>query len=67
MYFHCQTNLVSTFRQIYPNEFTFEGKRAILFEAKMPVPEMPLRHCIAVAVTYHLRKSQEIDTGGQTY
>ncbi len=54
MYFHCQTNLVSTFRQIYPNEFTFEGNRAIVFDARKPVPEAPLRHCIALALTYHL-------------
>ena len=31
MFFHCQTTLVSTFREIYPETLSFQGKRAILF------------------------------------
>jgi uncharacterized protein DUF1801 len=53
MYFHCQTNLVATFRQLYPKEFVFDGNRAILFDPARPLPEEPLRHCIALALTYH--------------
>lgn len=60
MYFHCQTNLVNTFRQIYPKEFTFEGNRAILFDADKSLPEVPLRHCIALALTYHLSKQKAV-------
>ncbi|HEY1707959.1 MAG TPA: DUF1801 domain-containing protein [Rhizomicrobium sp.] len=56
MYFHCQTNLVETFRRLYPNDFAFEGNRALVFDASKPVPEEPLRHCIALALTYHQRK-----------
>src|SRR5437899_4425114 len=26
VYFHCQTNLVATFRELYPKEFSFGGK-----------------------------------------
>ena len=57
MYFHCQTNLVSSFRQLYPTEFTYEGNRAILFDVDKPLREKPLRHCIALALTYHARKA----------
>jgi hypothetical protein len=56
MYFHCQTNLVETFRRLYPKEFEFDGNRALLFDAAKPLPEEPLRHCIALALTYHQRK-----------
>jgi hypothetical protein len=56
MYFHCQTNLVETFRRLYPNDFAFEGNRALIFDAAKPLPEEPLRHCIALALTYHQRK-----------
>jgi hypothetical protein len=56
MYFHCQTNLVASFRQLYPKEFAYEGNRAILFDLDKSVPEKPLRHCIALALTYHLEK-----------
>src|SRR4051812_22838464 len=31
IYFNCQTNLVDTFREIFPNEFKLEGNRAIVF------------------------------------
>ena len=55
VYFHCQTNLVETFRELYP-ELRYEGNRAILLGAQDKVPEAALRHCVALALTYHLRK-----------
>ena len=57
MYFHCQTNLVSTFRQMYPSELRYGGNRSILFEQDETVDEAALKHCIALALTYHKRKS----------
>lgn len=56
MYFHCQTSLVSTFRRLYPTQLTYEGNRAIVFhdDDEPPIPE--LRHCISLALTYHLDK-----------
>ena len=56
MYFHCQTNLVDTFRELYSDQLTFVGNRCILFDAKEEIPTDILRHCIALALTYHLRK-----------
>jgi hypothetical protein len=56
VYFHCQTNLVETFRELYPKEFSYGGNRSILLNAKGEVPEAALRHCVALALTYHLRK-----------
>jgi hypothetical protein len=56
MYFHCQTDLVETFRELYPTEFTYGGNRSILLNAKDKIPEPALRHCIALALTYHLNK-----------
>ena len=58
MYFHCQTNLVDTFRALFPDEFTYDGNRAIVFEQSDAVPEKPLSHCIAMALTYHRDKRQ---------
>ena len=54
MYFICSTSLVDRFRDRYPETFRYKGNRAILFEADQPVPEAELRHCIALALTYHL-------------
>jgi hypothetical protein len=56
VYFHCQSGLVSQFRELYPDKLTFEGERAILLKGKSRVPERELRHCIALALTHHLRK-----------
>jgi len=57
MYFHCQTNLVETFRAIYPNELTYGGNRSILFDLDERIDEAALKHCIALALTYHQRKT----------
>jgi hypothetical protein len=53
MYFHCQTDLIATFRTIFPREFTYEGNRAIVFESTTKVPADALAFCIAAALTYH--------------
>jgi hypothetical protein len=55
MYFICTTGLVDRFRQLYPRGFRFGGNRALLFGAKAKFPEKALRHCIALALTYHRR------------
>jgi hypothetical protein len=56
IYFHCQTNLVETFRELYPTEMNYGGNRSILLNAADQLPEQPLRHCVALALTYHLNK-----------
>jgi Domain of unknown function (DU1801) len=55
VYFHCQTNLVETFRELYP-DLIFGGNRSILLNANDRLPEAALRHCVALALTYHLSK-----------
>ena len=55
MYFHCQTNLVATFRTRFPDDFTFEGNRSIVFDQADVVPRKSLSCCIAAALTYHRR------------
>ena len=55
VYFHCQTNLVETFRELYP-ELRYSGNRAVLLDASERLPEAALRHCVALALTYHLGK-----------
>lgn len=55
MYFHCQTNLVETFRRRFPGTFRFEGRRAIVFDLRDRVPAVPLAACIEMALAYHRR------------
>jgi hypothetical protein len=56
IYFHCRTDLVGTFRELYPTELSFDGNRSILLDAGEKLPESALRHCVALALTYHLNK-----------
>ena len=56
VFFHCQTDLVEMFRELYPTELSYGGNRSILLNAEDAVPEAALRHCVALALTYHLRK-----------
>lgn len=53
MYFHCKTNLVDTFKELYKDKFNFEGNRAIVFNIKGKVPVNELKHCISLSLTYH--------------
>jgi hypothetical protein len=56
LYFHCQTRLVDTFKELYSDEFRFEGNRAIVFHESDHIPIDELKHCILMALTYHRRK-----------
>ena len=53
VYFNCKTGLVDAFRTLFPNEFKYEGQRAIVFSPDDPVPRDALAFCIAAALTYH--------------
>ena len=57
MYVHCQTRLMDSYRHLYPDSFTFEGERALLFSTARAIPEAALKHCVALALTYHLAKT----------
>lgn len=56
IYFHCQTSLVETFREIYRDEFSYEGKRAIMLPLNAEINEGPLSHCLQLALKYHSLK-----------
>jgi hypothetical protein len=56
MYFNCQTTLVDSFRFQFPDTFRYEGNRAILFDTTATLPTDALQHCVAAALTYHMRR-----------
>ena len=58
IYFHCQTNLIETFKQKFGKKFRYEGNRALLFSVSDLLPETELGECIALALTYHLKKKE---------
>ena len=56
LFVHCQSRLVPSYRERYGDVLSFDGTRAILLSADESPPEAILRHCIALALTYHRRK-----------
>ena len=50
--FICHTKLVDRFRELYPDSFTFEGNRALVFKPGDAIPAAETKHCIAMALTY---------------
>ncbi len=56
LYFNCQTNLVESFRMMFPHEFGYEGNRALLLPVAKAAPKHALALCIEAALTYHVRK-----------
>jgi len=43
-------------RQHDPDRLRYGGNRCILLKAEDKLPEAELRHCVALALTYHLGK-----------
>ena len=54
--FNCRTTLVDDFRERFPGVFAYEKNRAILLDAREPLPKAPLSTCVGMALTYHRRR-----------
>ncbi len=54
--FICHTGLVDRFREIYGDRLAFEGNRTIVIDPSRPLPEPELRHCIAMVLTYFMKR-----------
>jgi hypothetical protein len=57
IFFNCKTDLIETFRTLFPDEFQFEGNRAIVFDVNVDPPMDALKICITAALTYHRNKA----------
>ncbi len=56
LFVHCQTTLVSEFKHAFPNDFVFEGNRAIQIDDLSSEKVEKLKLIITRALTYHLHK-----------
>lgn len=56
LYVNCRTALVDSYRAHFGKELRFQGNRAVLLDANAPLPEGPLRACIAMALTYRKKR-----------
>ena len=53
IYFKCTSSLVPTFKTIYKDKFRYDGNRAVVFNLNDKIPDIELKHCISMALTYH--------------
>lgn len=53
IYAHCQTSIIPEFRDLFPDDFVYEGNRAVRFTAGRALAHDKLRLLVARALTYH--------------
>ncbi|MBH0083879.1 DUF1801 domain-containing protein [Salinibacterium sp. SWN167] len=53
MYFICSTSMISDIRAQFGDTFTYDGKRALVFNVGDEIPTNELRECVRMALTYH--------------
>lgn len=53
IYFKCTSRLGETFKVVFKDVFTWEGKRAVIFQMNDEVPVEELMQCIGAALRYH--------------
>jgi hypothetical protein len=56
LFFNCQTKLVDTFRELHGDTLQFQGNRAIVLHLSEPMPEVAIKQCLELALTYQKRK-----------
>lgn len=55
IYVHCQTRLISEFRDSFADALEFSGNRAVLIDVSKPLKETPVKMFLQKALTYHLK------------
>ena len=58
LYVHCQTTLVKEWRDLYEADLTFIDNRELRLPTDQTLPKATLKHCVAMALTYHSRNSR---------
>jgi len=67
VYFNCNTNLVDTFRSLFPHELRFEGNRAIVFAPGKRIDKQALAVCFGAALTYHRDSRRNKQSSGAAH
>ncbi|WP_434926363.1 DUF1801 domain-containing protein [Shewanella sp. HL-SH2] len=52
IFFNCNTKLVDTFRELYPDVIQYQGNRAIVLKVNFPLPTKVIEHCITLSLQY---------------
>jgi hypothetical protein len=52
---HCQTTVISDFRALFGDDFTYDGTRAVVFSSNDTLPTDKIALLISAAFRYHLK------------
>ncbi len=55
LYVHCQSRLIPDFRALFPDDFRYDGTRAVIFHDGDTPDNHKLALLIRAALTYHLK------------
>ena len=55
IFFNCKTSLVETFKEIFPETFSYKGNRVIEIPLNQAAP-LELETCLLMALNYHKLK-----------
>lgn len=58
LFAHCQTSVIGDFRTLFPDDFAYDGNRAVLFRDRADMDDDKLRLLILASLTYHLRHTK---------
>jgi len=61
---HCQTSLISEFKEVFPN-LNYDGNRSIILNLRRKLPIYAIKHFIYLALTYHYRKKHGVGISRQ--
>jgi hypothetical protein len=53
IYFKCTSKLVPTFREVFSDQFEFEGNRVVVFGIKQRIPKRNVKRMLKAALNYH--------------
>ncbi|MBL4837249.1 MAG: DUF1801 domain-containing protein [Kordiimonadaceae bacterium] len=55
IFVHCQTTILADFKELFGDEFTYDGNRAIHFKPGQAIADTKIEYLIKRALTYHLK------------
>lgn len=53
MFFNCRTRVSDQIKEMFPDVFTFDGTRGLLFKVGDVVPQHEVKICMGLILTYH--------------
>lgn len=56
LFVNCKTTLISQFQRSYPQTFEYRDNRTLILKDDLDETVEPLRDCVELTLTYHLRK-----------